>query len=151
MPHIFDMPKRIISMLKQLKDLTLGFGTDQLPSCVADRNDGKKGWRRLKKWHLISFWYMILVKLSTYQITAKLRLKWIKPYVSDDAYHIIRTHQDFSGREHYYHHMGKPQDLRKQYENVSLGIPKQLNLPTNGIKQPLIQSTILTPWNHLSL
>ena len=30
MPHIFDMPKRIISMLKQAQDLTLGFGTDQL-------------------------------------------------------------------------------------------------------------------------
>ena len=38
----------------------------------------------------------------------------IKPYVSEDAYHIIRTHQDFQG-EHYYHYMGKPQDLRKQY------------------------------------
>ena len=40
----------------------------------------------------------------------------IKPYVSEDAYHIIRTHQDFQG-EHYYHYMGKPQDLRKQYVN----------------------------------
>ena len=30
MPHIFDMPKRIISMLKQAEELTLGFNTDQL-------------------------------------------------------------------------------------------------------------------------
>ena len=30
MPHIFDMPKRILSMLKQAESLTLGFGTDQL-------------------------------------------------------------------------------------------------------------------------
>ena len=29
MPHIFDMPKRIISMIKQTKELTLGFRTDQ--------------------------------------------------------------------------------------------------------------------------
>ena len=42
----------------------------------------------------------------------------IKPYVSEDAYHIIRTHQDFQG-EHYYHYMGKPQDLRKQYVDES--------------------------------
>ena len=31
----------------------------------------------------------------------------IKPYVSDEAYHTIRTHQDFQG-EHYYHFQGKP-------------------------------------------
>ena len=30
MPHIQDMPKRVISMLEQLSELTLGFGTDQL-------------------------------------------------------------------------------------------------------------------------
>jgi len=40
----------------------------------------------------------------------------IKPYVSDDAYHIIRTHQDFQG-EHYYHYQGKPRDLRNQYKD----------------------------------
>jgi hypothetical protein len=40
----------------------------------------------------------------------------IKPYVSEDAYHVIRTHQDFQG-EHYYQYMGKPQDLRKQFIN----------------------------------
>tara|TARA_B000000565_G_C23636160_1_gene320823 strand:- start:402 stop:710 length:309 start_codon:yes stop_codon:yes gene_type:complete len=42
----------------------------------------------------------------------------IKPYVSEDAYHIIRTHQDFQG-EHYYHYMGKPRDLRKNFINES--------------------------------
>jgi predicted HD phosphohydrolase len=42
----------------------------------------------------------------------------IKPYVSDDAYNIIKTHQDFQG-EHYYQYLGKPQDLRKQYVNES--------------------------------
>ena len=30
MPHIFDMPNRIMGMLKQLQALTLGFSTDQL-------------------------------------------------------------------------------------------------------------------------
>ena len=30
MPYIFEMPKRIMGMLKQTKDLTLGFSTDQL-------------------------------------------------------------------------------------------------------------------------
>ena len=30
MPHVLDMPNRIISMLKQLDGVTLGFNTDQL-------------------------------------------------------------------------------------------------------------------------
>ena len=30
LPHVFDMPKRIISMLEQLEGVSLGFGTDQL-------------------------------------------------------------------------------------------------------------------------
>ena len=30
LPHVFDMPKRIISMLEQLDGVSLGFGTDQL-------------------------------------------------------------------------------------------------------------------------
>ena len=30
LPHVLDMPNRIISMLKQLEGLTLGFGTNQL-------------------------------------------------------------------------------------------------------------------------
>ena len=30
LPHVLDMPNRIISMLKDLEGLTLGFGTNQL-------------------------------------------------------------------------------------------------------------------------
>ena len=30
MPHIGDMPTRIIAMLEQLEQLSLGFGTNQL-------------------------------------------------------------------------------------------------------------------------
>ena len=30
LPHVFDMPNRIISMLEQLDGVSLGFGTDQL-------------------------------------------------------------------------------------------------------------------------
>ena len=38
----------------------------------------------------------------------------IKPYVSRDAYHIVRTHQDFQGR-HYYEHFGMDPARREQY------------------------------------
>ena len=35
----------------------------------------------------------------------------LRPYVSDDVYEMVRTHQDFQGR-HYYQHFGAPQNLR---------------------------------------
>src|SRR5689334_9710402 len=40
----------------------------------------------------------------------------LKPYVSQETYEIIRTHQDFQGR-HYYALMGKNPNARSQYEN----------------------------------
>ena len=38
----------------------------------------------------------------------------LRPYVREDVYWMIRTHQDFQGR-HYYGHFGKDPDARQQY------------------------------------
>jgi len=40
----------------------------------------------------------------------------LKPYVSEDSYHVLRNHQAFQG-EHYYHYMGAPTDLRLQWKD----------------------------------
>jgi predicted HD phosphohydrolase len=40
----------------------------------------------------------------------------IRPYVRDEVYHMIRTHQDFQGR-HYYAHFGGDPDAREQYRD----------------------------------
>ncbi|MGH9763425.1 MAG: HD domain-containing protein, partial [Blastocatellia bacterium] len=40
----------------------------------------------------------------------------LRPYVSEETYEIVRTHQDFQGR-HYYALMGKDPDARRQYVN----------------------------------
>ena len=143
MPHIFDMPKRIISMLKQTESLTLGFGTDQLHHALQTaprlglvaRRAGGGGFGTDQFHHALQTATMArragaddeMVLISLIHDIGKvinvpnhgqIAAEMIKPYVSEDAYHIIRTHQDFQG-EHYYHYMGKPQDLRKQFENES--------------------------------
>ena len=114
MPHIFDMPKRIISMLKQAKDLTLGFGTDQLHHALQTATMARRAGAD-DEMILISLIHDI-GKVINVPNHGQIAAEMIKPYVSEDAYHIIRTHQDFQG-EHYYHYMGKPQDLRKQHVN----------------------------------
>ena len=115
-PHIMDMPTRVIEMLKQLEGLSLGFGTNQLHHALQTATMAKRAGAE-DEMVLISLIHDMgkVVNVPNHgQICAEI----IKPYVSDDAYNIIRTHQDFQG-EHYYHYLGKPRDLRKNYENES--------------------------------
>jgi len=137
MPHIFDMPNRIIGMLKETEQLTLGFGTNQLHHALQTATMARRAGAE-DEMVLISLIHDIgkVINVPNHgQIAAEI----IKPYVSEDAYHIIRTHQDFQG-EHYYQYMGKPQDLRMQYKNES-GIKKLSSLQITGIKLLLIQIT----------
>ena len=116
MPHVLDMPNRIISMLKQLDGVTLGFNTDQLHHALQTATMARRAGAD-DEMIVISLIHDIgkVINVPNHgQICAEI----IKPYVSEDDYHIIRTHQDFQG-EHYYHYQGKPRDLRNQYKNES--------------------------------
>ena len=116
MPYIFDMPKRIMSMLEQLQELSLGFGTDQLHHALQTATMARRVGAD-DEMVLLSLVHDIgkVINVPNHgQIAAEI----IKPYISEDAYHIIITHQDFQG-EHYYQYMGKPQDLRNQYKDES--------------------------------
>jgi len=114
MPYIFEMPKRIMAMLNQTKDLTLGFSTDQLHHALQTATMARRAGAE-DEMILISLIHDI-GKVISVPNHGQIAAEMIKPYVSEDAYHIIRTHQDFQG-EHYYHYMGKPQDLRNQYKD----------------------------------
>ena len=114
LPHVLDMPNRIISMLKELEGLTLGFGTNQLHHALQTATMARKAGAS-DEMVLISLIHDMgkVINVPNHgQICAEI----IKPYVSSDAYYVIKTHQDFQG-EHYYHYQGKPRDLRKQYVN----------------------------------
>ena len=94
LPHVFDMPNRIISMLEQLDGVSLGFGTDQLHHALQTATMARRA-NASDEMILISLIHDIgkVINVPNHgQICAEI----IKPYVSDDAYHIIRTHQDFS-------------------------------------------------------
>ena len=135
-PHIMDMPTRVIEMLKQLEGLSLGFGTNQLHHALQTATMAKRAGAE-DEMILISLIHDMgkVVNVPNHgQICAEI----IKPYVSDDAYHIIRTHQDFQG-EHYYHYLGS-QEIFEKTMKTSHGMKKLSNSPMNGIKRLLIQS-----------
>jgi predicted HD phosphohydrolase len=92
MPYIFDMPKRIMSMLEQLQELSLGFGTDQLHHALQTATMARRAGAD-DEMVLLSLVHDIgkVINVPNHgQIAAEI----IKPYISEDAYHIIRTHHD---------------------------------------------------------
>ena len=95
LPHVLDMPNRIISMLKELEGLTLGFGTNQLHHALQTATMARKAGAS-DEMVLISLIHDMgkVINVPNHgQICAEI----IKPYVSTDAYYVIKTHQDFQG------------------------------------------------------
>ena len=116
MPHIGDMPARIIAMLEQLEQLSLGFGTNQLHHALQTATMAKRDGAD-DETVLIALLHD-MAKVVNVPNHGQICAEIIKPYVSDDAYNIIKTHQDFQG-EHYYQYLGKPTNLRDQYKDES--------------------------------
>lgn len=111
-PVVADMPKRIYSMLQQLQTLTVGFAVDQLEHSVqaatrAERDGADEEMILLSLCHDIG-------KVISVPNHAAIAAEILQPYVSERAYSILRTHQDFQGK-YYYHYLGMPNDLRKNY------------------------------------
>ena len=136
-PHIMDMPTRVIEMLKQLEGLSLGFGTNQLHHALQTATMAKRAGAE-DEMILISLIHDMgkVVNVPNHgQICAEI----IKPYVSDDAYHIIRTHQDTS-KANIIITTWVSQEIFEKTMKMSLGMKKLSNLPMSGIKRLLIQS-----------
>jgi predicted HD phosphohydrolase len=110
------MPGRIVEMLKQLEEQVDGFAVDQLrhglqTATRAVRDNASEEMVIAALCHDIG---KVISVMNHPAIAAEI----LRPYVSDDTYEIVRTHQDFQGK-HYYALMGKDPDARRQYVNES--------------------------------
>lgn len=104
--------KRILEMLRSFEGVKLGFGVDQLhhmlqTATMAKRANAKDEIVLCALVHDIGKYVSVI---NHGQIAAEM----LKPYVSSDAYQVVRTHQDFQGR-HYYEHFGMDPNLRERY------------------------------------
>lgn len=107
-----NVSKRILAMLRSFEGVKLGFGVDQLhhmlqTATMARRANASDEMVLCALIHDIGKYISIA---NHGQIAAEI----VKPYVSRDAYHIVRTHQDFQGK-HYYEHFGMPTTLRENH------------------------------------
>lgn len=104
--------ERVLGLLRSLGEITDGFSTDQLTHCLqtatlAERAGADDEWVVASLCHDIG-------KAVSIPNHPEIAASILKPYVRDEIFQVIRTHQDFQGR-HYYHHFGGDPDAREQY------------------------------------
>ena len=105
---------RFIDMLKQLENATLGFACDQLQHALMcgtlARRDGAT------EEQIVVALCHDMAKVINVPNHGPIAAEMLRPYVSEDSYHVLRNHQAFQG-EHYYAYMGAPTDLRLQWKD----------------------------------
>lgn len=110
--HQPNVAKRMLDMLKSFEGVHLGFGVDQLHHMLQTATMAKRA--NAKDEIILCALVHDVGKFVSVVNHGGIIAEMVKPYVSAEAYHIVRTHQDFQGK-HYYEHFGMASDLRERY------------------------------------
>ncbi len=106
------MPMIIRSMLLQLEEQVDGFAVDQL------RHGLQTATRALRAGAseelVVAALCHDIGKVISVENHPAIAAEILKPYVSEETFQVVRTHQDFQGK-HYYALMGRDPDARSQY------------------------------------
>lgn len=105
--------EHVLSLLRNLSELTVGFAVDQLThslqtATLAARAGADDELVVASLCHDIGKY----VSIANHPAIAA---EMLKPFVRDDVYQMIRVHQDFQGK-HYYAHFGGDPNARERYE-----------------------------------
>jgi predicted HD phosphohydrolase len=107
---------RFIGMLRQLENATLGFACDQLQHALMCGTLARRAGASNE--HIVIALCHDIAKVINVPNHGQIAAEMMRPYISDDSYHVIYNHQAFQG-EHYYQYLGAPTDLRKQWVDES--------------------------------
>jgi predicted HD phosphohydrolase len=107
---------RILEMLRSLEAVTDGFAVNQLVhSCQTATRAERAG---AEPEVVFASLCHDIGKAVSVPNHPRIAAEILRPYVRDDVYKMVLTHQDFQGR-HYYHHFGGNQNERDKYEGQS--------------------------------
>jgi predicted HD phosphohydrolase len=103
---------RVLSMLRGFDELYAGFGVSQLHHALQTATMARRA-NASDEMVLCALCHDIgkYVSIANH---AAIAAEILRPYVSDDAYKIVLTHQQFQGR-HYYEYFGKSGALRDKH------------------------------------
>ncbi|HEX3772107.1 MAG TPA: HD domain-containing protein [Polyangiaceae bacterium] len=105
---------RVLSMLRGFDQLYAGFGVSQLHHALQTATMARRA-NASDEMVLCALCHDIGKHVSIANHAA-IAAEILRPYVSDDAYQIVLTHQRFQGR-HYFEHFGKSPSLRDRHRD----------------------------------
>jgi predicted HD phosphohydrolase len=103
---------RVLAMLEALGDITDGFAVDQLRHSLQTATRAEEAGAQRDM--VVAALCHDIGKYVSVPNHPGIAAEILRPYVRDEVYHVIRTHQDFQGR-HYYHHFGGDPEARERY------------------------------------
>jgi predicted HD phosphohydrolase len=103
---------RVLGMLRSFDVLHAGFGVSQLHHALQTATMARRA-NAPDEVVLIALCHDVgkYVSIANH---AAIAAEILQPYVSEDAYRVVLTHQDFQGR-HYFEHFGKSGELRERH------------------------------------
>ena len=104
--------ERILTMLEALADITDGFATDQLTHSLQTATRAEEAGADDEL--VVASLCHDIGKYVSVPNHPRIAAEILRPYVRDEVFSMILTHQDFQGR-HYYHHFGGDPDAREKY------------------------------------
>jgi predicted HD phosphohydrolase len=107
------MPDRILAMLASLEELTVGFAVDQLVHSLQTATRAEEAGASTEV--VVASLCHDIGKAVSVMNHPRVAAEILRPYVGDDTFHMILSHQDFQGR-HYYEYIGQDPNAREQYE-----------------------------------
>lgn len=114
--HFKHTADTYIDLLKSLEQHTLGFACDQLQHALMAGTLARRAGASNE--HIVIALCHDIGKSINVPNHGAIAAEMMKPYISEDSYHVIYNHQAFQG-EYYYQYLGAPTDLRLQWKDES--------------------------------
>ena len=103
---------RVLAMLEGLAEITDGFAVDQLQHSLQTATRAEEAGADPEL--VVAALCHDIGKYVSVPNHPRIAAEILRPYVRDEVFNVILTHQDFQGR-HYYHHFGGDPEARQRY------------------------------------
>jgi predicted HD phosphohydrolase len=112
--HQGRVADRALWLLRSLEEVTDGFAVDQLEHSLQTATRAERAGADAEM--VVACLCHDIGKAVSVPNHPRIAAEILRPYVREEVFHVIRTHQDFQGR-HYYHHFGGDPDARLAYRD----------------------------------
>ena len=107
------VPDRMLALLRSMRGLVQGFQIDQLEHCLQTATRAERGGADIDM--VVASLCHDMGKTISNANHPAIAAEMIRPWVSPDAYWVVKVHQDFQGL-HYYARMGLDPMMRLKHQ-----------------------------------